>query len=708
MTIMNILKRRTETTKLTKLTKITAKLYALFQSRAKKRTNACLLGALTILALLFAHPAARADGGSDMESAFWRREWGLMDSIYNAASSDAAPIASKDRSLYLNALWLRGKYAEGVAILGNAPKSEDMRENFPPEIRPYAQMLLVLGQERTGRKSEAYENAWALWNEATGPLRYYLAFALARLSRDLSMPDESAEWFRRMLELAPDKKRRLQALTQLIEMPGVSAEEAAALLAGSPSNAKALAFCAALPKGESTAAEYALGYNDYINKKYKSAMSHFDLASKDIVYGESARYYHAYSAYREKENALALSLWSGIALSGDEFPQRSIQRLTALAGRGMGKEALNVFRKVSEARDDYPDLAADALVGLIRLGDAKTADAARDLLYSKFAATNQAAVARWESGWKKWKEKNYNAAYKEWSNGFSREIKNRELASRLLYWQSRALFEIGSPAAAERLKSDLVEWYPAEYHTFLANPRGGVISANVPVSYDQRGALEDWGFVTYARLESEMTPGDSGKPNIPGIYRSVRLALWEGDYSSAVRSFGALQRAIPADEYASWELLRCYFPKAFEKDVMTASAETGIEPAIIWGVMRQESLYEPDVTSSAGAYGLMQLMPATAREEAKKLEMAPDSYKTVSGNVLLGANHLAGLFARFKDVPRALAAYNAGGTPVNRWSAAPISDMEEWVEDIAYAETRGYVKAVIRNIEVYRLLYPQQ
>ena len=125
-------------------------------------------------------------------------------------------------------------------------------------------------------------------------------------------------------------------------------------------------------------------------------------------------------------------------------------------------------------------------------------------------------------------------------------------------------------------------------------------------------------------------------------------------------------------------------------------------------MIRQESLYEPDVTSSAGAYGLMQLMPATAREEAKKLEMPPDSYKTPAGNVLLGANHLAGLFARFKDAPRSLAAYNAGGTPVTRWSAQPIADMTEWVEDIAYAETRGYVKAVLRNIEAYRLLYPQQ
>jgi soluble lytic murein transglycosylase len=75
-------------------------------------------------------------------------------------------------------------------------------------------------------------------------------------------------------------------------------------------------------------------------------------------------------------------------------------------------------------------------------------------------------------------------------------------------------------------------------------------------------------------------------------------------------------------------------------------------------------------------------------------------------NIMLGANHISGLIARFKEMPLALAAYNAGGTPVRRWSSEPIEDMAEWVEDIGYRETRGYVKAVLRNIAVYRILYP--
>ncbi|MDR1944143.1 MAG: lytic transglycosylase domain-containing protein [Synergistaceae bacterium] len=642
-----------------------------------------------------------------MQRAFWSRNWGAVESLYAAdpLSGDMAPLSAQDRSLYLNALWLQGKYSEGVAILESMKLNENEAENFPPDLAPYASMLMVLGQERIGRKEEAYENGKVLWAAAPESLKYYLAFALGRLSRDLSLPDESLEWFRRMLELSPDKKRRLQALTQMIALPGVSADEGAALLIDSQSNAAALAFCAALPKGSSARAEYALGYNDYINKKYDSAAARFELASRDAYCGEAARYYLAYSAYRTNKNALAFSLWSEIALAENEYPQRSVQRLASLARRGMTKDVIRTLQSVAEARDDYPDVAADALVVIIGLDQGGASEEAARLLYSKHGASNQAAASRWEKGWKAWKAKNYRTAQEQWAAGFSPEIKNRELGSRLLYWQARALEKLNSPKAAARVRQKLVDLYPAEYHTFLVSPDGGVKSGDAPASYDRGSRLEEWGFVTYARLAAEADSGKNGAPDVPSLYSATRLALWEGDFSSAMRIFAVLQRAVPASEYALEGLMRYHFPRAFEREVLAASEKTGVEPAVIWGVMRQESLFEPDVISSAGAYGLMQLMPATGRQEARKMKLDENAYRRTAENVLLGANHLVGLFARFGDAPRSLAAYNAGGSPVTRWSREPITDMPEWIEDIAYSETRGYVKAVLRNIEAYRLLY---
>ncbi|MDR1884914.1 MAG: hypothetical protein LBQ56_01475, partial [Synergistaceae bacterium] len=284
--------------------------------------------------------------GSQMERAFWARDWAGLERVYQAASDDivkwvsgdAAPtrgLSTRDLSLYVNGLWRQSRYAEGVQVL------DAVSADFPGELRPYAGIMLVLGMERTDRKSEALELGNSIWEGAPPQVRYYLAYALGRLTRDLEMPDESLMWFRRMLELASDRKRRLQALTQMIDMKGVSADEAAALLIDQPSNARALEICRSLERGSSGRAEYALGYNAYINKKYQDAMSRFNLASADVTYGEAARYYLAWSAYREKIDGTAFKLWSDIALSGFDYPQRSVQRLVEMAGRSKRADIIN-------------------------------------------------------------------------------------------------------------------------------------------------------------------------------------------------------------------------------------------------------------------------------------------------------------------------------------------------------------------------------
>lgn len=667
---------------------------------------------VVLLALFLANACGSADAAAPqtMYDAFWARNWRAMDAVsadIAARSKDlrAPKLTARDKSLYLNGLWLQSRYAEGVAVL------DSIQPDFPDELKPYGRMFTVLGLERTGRKEAAAAAGEALWNDAPEGVKYYLAYAMGRISRDLSKDADAMTWFRRMLELAPDRKRRLQALNQMIALPGMTPVEAATMLIDAPSNAKAKAACDKVPKGTSSRVEYALGYNAYVNKKYETAMTHLRLASADVAYGEAAQYYHGYAAYREKKNDTAYKSWERIALTGNDYPQRSVARLTTLASRGKKPQVVALFKKVAETRTDYPELAADALVGIIRLGEGAEVTAAEKKLFGEYGATNQAATARWEKGWRAWKAKNYKEAEAQWSAGHSLAIPSRELGARLLYWQSRALEKLKSPEAATRVRVSLVDNYPAEYHTFLVSPDGGIRDTRVPKSYNDANLLEDWGFITYARLDAAYRtmdkPDKEKKPEVTDLYRVVRLSSWEGDHSFAVRAFATLARNIPATELASARLLRYNFPKAFEADVDAASKKTGLDRAVIWGIMRQESLYEPDVTSVAGAYGLMQLMPGTAKGEAERMKMGANAWRTVSGNIMLGANHMVGLLARFKETPLALAAYNAGGTPVTRWSKDGIPDMTEWIEDIGYPETRGYVKAVLRNINVYNHLYPK-
>ncbi len=637
-----------------------------------------------------------------MQSAFWDRNWTAMDSIYReAVSSDnqspkGAEISSRDISLYVNALWMQKRYTEGLALM------ESAGEIFPRTLAPYAGMLSVLGMERLGQKQEAFGVGKKLWASAPEPLRFYLGYALGRLARDLEAKEEALSWFRRMLEAAPDKQRRVDALREIVALPGATVDEAALLLIDQPSNAKAFALCAPISKGASTKVDYALGYHAYIRKNYSEAGERLALAYKDGQYGEAARYYHAYALYREKKIDSAFQIWSGVVLYGKDYPQRSIQRLTGMASSAKKDDVVRVFRKVATTRGDYPDLAADALVGLVRLGEGNAVSVAEAELFRRFPSSAQAATALWEKGWKAWKVKNFKVAEEAWAKGYTPALKNRELAARLLYWRGRALENLGDGEAMKKMGDLLALACPGEYYTYLLRPDGGLTSADIPAAYMATSELEDWGFVTYARLEAA-SEGNGRDP--AALLRATRLAYWEGDFSSAVRAFAVFQRAAEAESLSSSALAKFAYPRAFESDVASAAGRTGLDPAIIWGIMRQESLYEPDVTSSAGAYGLMQLMPGTAKGEEQKMKLPAGSYKKPSGNIVLGSNHMIGLLARFKDLPRALAAYNAGGSPVARWSKDGILDMAEWIEDIPYSETRGYVKAVVRNVESYRSLY---
>jgi soluble lytic murein transglycosylase len=139
------------------------------------------------------------------------------------------------------------------------------------------------------------------------------------------------------------------------------------------------------------------------------------------------------------------------------------------------------------------------------------------------------------------------------------------------------------------------------------------------------------------------------------------------------------------------------------------AVEHGVDPYLLAAVVRQESAFREAVTSRAGARGLMQLMPTTATYVARRLgvEWEATWLAVPDANLHLGAAHLATLLRRYRRVVPALAAYNAGGTPVARWLRAPdAGDPYRFIEQIPYVETRGYVRAVVRNHSLYRALYP--
>ncbi len=148
------------------------------------------------------------------------------------------------------------------------------------------------------------------------------------------------------------------------------------------------------------------------------------------------------------------------------------------------------------------------------------------------------------------------------------------------------------------------------------------------------------------------------------------------------------------------------FPTPYKQQVLEHAQARELDPSIIYGVMRRESLFDPLARSSVGALGLMQLMPSTARRVARSLGMKrprKSDILHVENNIRLGTHYLKTVMNRFdNNVALAAAAYNAGPKNVKRWLPRnSVMPADLWVETVPFNETRNYVQAVLAYSTVF-------
>jgi len=156
------------------------------------------------------------------------------------------------------------------------------------------------------------------------------------------------------------------------------------------------------------------------------------------------------------------------------------------------------------------------------------------------------------------------------------------------------------------------------------------------------------------------------------------------------------------------EIWRTVYPYVYGDGIQATSEMAGLDPMLVAGLVRQESVFQASAVSRAGAIGLMQVLPGTGRQLARQLRLSYAKKKLFQPefNLRLGTTHLARLVRQYDSVEAALAAYNAGEGRVAQWRAGrTFSEPAEFVESIPITETREYVQIVLRNREIYRSLY---
>lgn len=291
------------------------------------------------------------------------------------------------------------------------------------------------------------------------------------------------------------------------------------------------------------------------------------------------------------------------------------------------------------------------------------------------------------------------------------------------YWAGTSYLQTGHDALARQRFRELRRLDPISYYGMRAADHLGQDPASFPLAPSPPASTETDAEVARA-LERVDLLREIGKSDLVRYevgrlrehYRDRDSALYA--LAEALNTRGETYTAIRIgwDIHAregAWNrrLLKIIYPFPYETIIKAEAAEQGLDPYLVAGLIRQESMFHPSIASPAGAIGLMQIMPATGRSLAEKAGIS--SYDTSllerpEVNLHLGTIFLAELIGRFgaDRIVSALAAYNAGPHRVQRWRQFPeYSNDELFAERIPFAETRKYVKIVQQNARLYAALY---
>lgn len=302
---------------------------------------------------------------------------------------------------------------------------------------------------------------------------------------------------------------------------------------------------------------------------------------------------------------------------------------------------------------------------------------------------------------------------------YARAAQTPSTQTRGLYWAGRAALAARDTVSANRLFGEAAT-HPDQFYGQLALERlGRVVTLPVPdpalVSPAERTAFADRSVVRAAQTLGEL--GDWADQSL--FLRAIATgATSDGDHiltAELARSIGRPDLGVMMARNARNTGASDFVPTGFPTvPVPPAMASNWV---MIHAIARQESQFDRQAVSRAGARGLMQLMPGTARETAGKLGLPYDFARLTEDpqyNIMLGSNFFSRILDSFGgNHVLAIAAYNAGPGNVRKWLAAngdPRTgqiDVLDWIEAIPFSETRGYVQRVLENAVVYDAMNPQ-
>lgn len=353
-------------------------------------------------------------------------------------------------------------------------------------------------------------------------------------------------------------------------------------------------------------------------------------------------------------------------------------------------------------------------------------------LITAHSGTEEAAEALFRSGLIQYRQQDFSAAAHFFERVLQQGRERYDLLAR--YWFVRALQETNKDKAQVAAQV-LVDKYPFSYYglRLSAEARGGVLTwpelkdkapegrAEIFLTGSQKAAwkrfkiLSQAGWVNEAQAELVLIPFIKN----PALKIKLAQKLVEGSqYAVAIR---LINEALEKDpRLRREEYVKLGYPEIYPNLYKVESERYGVHVSFLRSLTRQESAFNLQAVSSSNALGLMQMIPSTAQEVAKKLNMKielPEDMFRPEINIPMGSYYITQMLDQFNGhVPLALAAYNAGPNRIKTWlearaetrelmnqaSSSPSSEI--WLDELPWSEPSFYVKAILRNVLLYRLV----
>jgi soluble lytic murein transglycosylase len=491
-------------------------------------------------------------------------------------------------------------------------------------------------------------------------------------------------------------------------------------------------------------------YGRSTRRKDRDLIKPDDWEAIALGYWNARKYGQASTAYARAKRTPGNLYLSALALQYAERPQRAKRAYEELVRKfPNAEEAASAILQIAKIEPNeevlpyldrliqqFPERAGEAQYAkaetLNRLGNSQAANQTRELLLTQYSHSDVAAEYRWQMAQSKARAGDLPAAL-QWAKPILTSNPDSEPARQAGFWVGKWASKLGLHQEAKAAFEQVIAQYPQSYYAWRSAVQLGwnvgdfttvrqldpqvvfpatrpELPAGSPALKElyQLGQDQDAWTIWQAEFHDRL------QPTVAQQFTDGLLQMGAGDYLEGIAKISKLEDREKPEEQAQYQALReqlaywhALYPLPFVDVIEEQAQKHNINPLLVTALIRQESRFEPEIRSTAGAVGLMQMMPKTGAWAAENLNLKNYALDNPNDNIKLGTWFLDQIHRTFKNNSLlAVASYNAGQGNTTRWlGQTSLRDPDEFVETIPFQETQDYVKQVFGNYWNYLRLY---